>query len=160
MFNNSLNSLYNIDDSKYVCKCEKCGTLCQVSGGVVLTSNPPQYRYTYACNKCGNVGMVSDVQLIVNSMPHNLPLPEQEVSIKDILQELKEIKSSLLRIESILNKNNLIENPSQFQEFWYSTTSSRCQTCPHNTEVKDLTIGDSPCTFCPDNPYTVTCYNK
>ena len=41
-------------------KCSKCGTIMKPDLTCILTSNPPQYKYT--CPKCGNVenGWCSD----------------------------------------------------------------------------------------------------
>lgn len=38
---------------KYITRCKKCGKLTPVDTSVVLTSLPPQYRYT--CENCGDV---------------------------------------------------------------------------------------------------------
>ena len=39
------------------CKCEKCGKEVKVDNSVVLTSNPPKYKYV--CPECKNVGYIA-----------------------------------------------------------------------------------------------------
>lgn len=38
------------------CKCDKCGKEVKVDTSIVLTSNPPQYKYN--CQNCGNVSYI------------------------------------------------------------------------------------------------------
>ena len=43
-------------DMKAFCKCAKCGGEAEVDTSVVLTSNPPQYKYH--CRECDNYGYI------------------------------------------------------------------------------------------------------
>lgn len=148
--------------SKIFCKCEKCGSCCEAKDGIVLTSLPPQYQYSYNCAQCGHAGVTTEV--FDETAPEILN-KTSESSEQIIIKLLQEIKESLNQIILKLDFDQLQKSdtyvpevvPLKQQEFWYGHRKNKCESCPNNNYTKELIIGDSPCTFCPDNPYRVTC---
>jgi hypothetical protein len=148
--------------SKIFCKCEKCGSCCEAKDGIVLTSLPPQYQYSYSCTQCGHAGVTTEVfdetaPEILNKMSGS----SEEIIIK-LLQEIKESLNQIilkLDFESFQKSDNYIPKtvPLKQQEFWYEDQINKCELCPNYNYSKELVIGDSPCTFCPNNPYRVIC---
>ena len=65
---------------KRLCKCKKCGEICEVDDSQVRTSIPPQY--TYNCKNCG-LNFVQTNEVWVEEMT---PSPDDIINDEKIIQ--------------------------------------------------------------------------
>lgn len=145
--------------SKEYCKCPKCGSECEVDTSMILASNPPQFRaFCKKCNEviytlCSNVyGEISTNQ---DSEYHN--------DIHRIADALEKLAKHFTEDNKIEVKEMTYEEKEKFIKKHLDLTtapspsitiSNMCEGCWYYELQKanpnpTITIGDTPCTWCP-----------
>ena len=169
--------------SKEYCKCPCCGSTCEVDTSMILASNPPQYQaFCKNCNKmiyilCSEVYGITSINQEDNTIKKDVDYHKDIHRIADALEELVKIfmpskivvnemtdeqKEKYLKLKDSELKTAptkitpITISPSITPITWFG-----CENCWWYQQQKanpnpTITIGDTPCTWCPKLQPTCT----
>ena len=154
--------------SKEYCKCPVCGSDCEVDTSMILTSNPPQYQafckkcnkviYTLCSNTYGETSMNQDADYH-NDIHRIADALEELVKIftlsKIVVNEMTEEQKQKYLKDLELNRAPTRITPITISpSITPNTISNMCEGCWWYQQQKanpnpTITVGDTPCTWCP-----------